>query len=97
VEQKRFKVLFSPSAQKEIEKLEIDKALQLATDIKTYLEAFPFPLGKNRIRKLTNFDPPLYRLRSGDFRIYYRIHSKEVIILAVVHKKDSETFLKKIR
>jgi mRNA-degrading endonuclease RelE of RelBE toxin-antitoxin system len=97
VEQKRFEVIFSSSAQKDIERLEVDKALQLATDIKTYLEASPFPFGKTRIKRLTNFDPPLYRLRSGDFRIYYRIHPQKVVILAITHKKDSERFLKKFR
>ncbi len=97
MEQKRFEVIFSSSAQKDIERLEVDKAIQLATDIKTYLETTPFPFGKTRIKRLTNFDPPLYRLRSGDFRIYYRIHPKKVIILAIIHKKDSEKFLKKFR
>lgn len=97
MEQKRFEVIFSPSAQKDIEKLEVDKALHLATDIKIHLETSPFPFGKTRIKKLTNFDPPLYRLRSGVFRIYYRIHPKEVIVLAITHKKNSEKFLKKFR
>ncbi len=97
MEQKRYELIFSSSAQKDIERLEVDKALQLTTDIKTYLETSPFPFGKTRIKRLTNFDPPLYRLRSGDFRIYYRIHQKKVIILAITHKKDSEKFLKKFR
>jgi len=97
VDQKRFKVIFSPSAQQEIEALEVDDALQLAKDVKTYLETSPLPFGKIRIKKLTGFTPPLYRLRSGDFRVYYRIISKEVIILAITYKKDSEKFLKKLR
>lgn len=97
MEQKRFEVIFSSSAQKDIERLEVDKAFQIAIDIKTYLETSPFPFGKTRIKRLTNFDPPLYRLRSGDFRIYYRIHPPKVIILTITHKKDSEKFLKKCR
>lgn len=97
MEQKRFEVIFSSSAQKNIERLEVDKALQLTIDIKTYLETSPFPIGKTRIKRLTNFDPPLYRLRSGDFRVYYRIHPPEAIILAIMHKKDSEKFLKKFK
>lgn len=97
MEQKRFKVVISPSAQREFEDLEIDDAIQLARDVKTYLEISPFPFGKTRIKKLIGFTPPLYRLRSGDFRIYYRIVSKEVVILAVTHKKDSERVLKKLK
>lgn len=94
---RKFNVLFSPSAQRELEKIEADKAMQLVKDIKDYLEASPLPFGKPRIKKLTGFNPPLYRLRSGDFRAYYRLHSEEVVILAITHKKDSEKLLKKLR
>lgn len=95
MEQKRFKVVFSPAAQHDVEKLEIGIALQLAKDISNYLEISPFPFGKTRIKRLTGFEPPLYRLRSGDFRVYYRLYKKEVVILAIAHKKDSEKFLKR--
>lgn len=97
MEEKKFKVVFSPSAQREIEGYEAEDALQLVKDVKRYLESSPLPFGKTRIKKLTGFIPPLYRLRSGDFRVYYRIVSKEVVILAITHKKDSEKFLKKVR
>ncbi len=97
MEPKKFNVIFSPSAQREIERLESGKTLQLVKDIKTYLETSPLPFGKTRIKKLTGYTPPLYRLRSGDFRAYYRILSKEVVILAVTNKKDSEKILKKLR
>ena len=90
MEKGKFEVIFSPSAKRDIEKLETDKALQLVRDIKSYLETLPFPVGKTRIKKLTTFQPRLYRLRSGDFRAYYRIISKEVVILAITDKKDSE-------
>jgi mRNA-degrading endonuclease RelE of RelBE toxin-antitoxin system len=90
---RKFKVVFSPSAEKQIEGLETDDAIQLAKDIEAYLETSPLPLGKPRIKKLTGFEPPLYRLRSGDFRAYYRIISGKVVILAITNKKDSDKFL----
>lgn len=95
--QKRFEVIFSPSAQRELERLEVDIALQITKSMKTYLETSPLPFGKTRIKKLTGFDPPLYRLRSGDFRVYYRILSRKIIILSITHKKDSEKVLKKLK
>ena len=94
---KRFKVIFSLPAQREIESLEPDYALQIAKDIKTHLEISPLPFGKSRIKKLTGFHPPLYRLRSGDFRAYYRIISTDAVVLAITHKKDSEKALKKLK
>lgn len=95
--QKKFRVIFSPSALREIERLETDIALQLAKDIKAHLETSPLPIGKSRIKKLTGYVPPLYRLRSGDFRTYYRILPDSVVILAITHKKESEKFLKRIK
>jgi mRNA-degrading endonuclease RelE of RelBE toxin-antitoxin system len=56
----------------------------------------PIPIGKSRIKKLAGFDPPLFRLRSGDFRAYYRIRGDEVVILAVTRRKDSAKRLKRI-
>lgn len=97
MDRRKFKVIFSPTAIRDIEGFEADKALQLVKDIKKYLESSPLPIGKTRIKKLTGFAPPLYRLRSGDFRAYYRIISKDIIVLAITHKKDSEKLLKKFR
>lgn len=97
MEQKRFKVIFSPSAERDIEKLEADDAIQLVRDIKIYLETSPLPIGKTRIKKLSGYKLPLYRLRSGDFRAYYQIHSQGVIILTITHKKDSEKILKRLK
>jgi len=97
VEERRFNVIFSAAAQREIEKLEIEDAFQLTKDIKNYLEQSPVPFGKSGIKRLAGFDPPLYRLRSGDFRAYYRIVSSDVVILAITHKKDSERYLRKFK
>jgi mRNA-degrading endonuclease RelE of RelBE toxin-antitoxin system len=97
VAQNKFRIVFSPAAEKDIESLETDSAIQLTRDIASYLEINPFPLGKSRIKKLTGFHPPLYRLRSGDFRAYYRIQPGTVVILAVTKRKDSAKMLKTIK
>lgn len=80
-----------------MEGLEVSAALQLARDIKDYLKTSPLPIGKTRIKKMSGFKPPLFRLRSGDFRVYYRIIATQVIILTVTDKKDSEKVLKRLR
>ena len=97
VEEEKFEVIFGESALRDIQNLETEDTLRLAKDIKSYLEKSPLPFGKTRIKKLSGFKPPLYRLRSGDFRAYYRIISRDVVILAITHKKDSEKYLRKLR
>lgn len=97
MDQRRVKVLFSRAAQRDLEKIEAGDARQIAKDVKEYLESSPLPFGKTRIKKLTGFEPPLYRLRSGDFRIYYRISGYEVVLLGILNRRDSEKLLKKLR
>ncbi len=94
--EKRFSVVFGPAAVRDVESLEAGAAVQLIKDIKTYLEVRPIPIGKSRVKKLAGFDPPLYRIRSGDLRAYYRICGQEVVILAITLRKDSEKRLRRI-
>ena len=94
--EKRLRVVFSPAAVRDVEGLDLAAAILLVKDIQAYLETRPIPIGKSRIKKLSGFDPPLYRMRSGDFRAYYRICGGEVVILAVTRRKDSDTRLKRI-
>ena len=92
----RLKVVFSPAAARDIEGLETAAAVPLVKDMLSYLEIRPIPIGKSRIKKLAGFNPPLFRLRSGDFRAYYMISGDEVVILAVTRRKDSEKRLKRL-
>jgi len=94
--EKRFSVVFSPAAARDVESLEAAAAGRLIKDIKTYLEVRPIPIGKSRVKKLSGYAPPLYRIRSGDFRAYYRIRGPEVVILAVMRRKDSGKRIKRI-
>lgn len=93
---KKPRVILAGSAERDLRKLEPALALELCRDIASYLEAGPLPIGKPRIKKLAGFTPPLYRLRSGDFRAYYRIREGEVVVLAIRNKKDSEKFLMRV-
>jgi mRNA-degrading endonuclease RelE of RelBE toxin-antitoxin system len=93
--EKRFNVVFSPAAVRDVEGLEAAAAIQLIKDINTYLEVRPIPIGKSRVKKLSGYAPPLYRIRSGDFRAYYGIRGPEVVILAVARRKDSGQRIKR--
>jgi mRNA-degrading endonuclease RelE of RelBE toxin-antitoxin system len=94
--EKRLKAVFSPAAVRDVEGLDTAAAITLVKDVQVYLETRPVPFGKSRVKKLAGFDPPLYRLRSGDLRAYYRICGDEVVVLAVTRRKDSDKRLKRI-
>ncbi len=94
--EKRFKVVFSPAAVRDVESLDDEASIPLVKDILAYLETRPLPIGKPRIKKLSGFEPALYRMRSSDFRAYYRIRGGEIVVLAVTRRKDSDKRLKRI-
>jgi len=60
------------------------------------LSTNPFSFG-GTIKKLRGFKPPLYRLRSGDYRVLYRVHGDLVTIMRVIDRKDLERIIKRIR
>jgi mRNA-degrading endonuclease RelE of RelBE toxin-antitoxin system len=93
----KFKLVYSSAAQTDLERLDPDDAIQVITDAKTHLSDSPLPIGKSRLKRLSGFTPPLYRLRSGGFRAYYRICGTEVVILRVTDRKDAEKLLKRLR
>jgi mRNA-degrading endonuclease RelE of RelBE toxin-antitoxin system len=93
----KFRVVYGAAAQADLERLGPKDAIQVVTDAAKYLSSSPLPIGKTRLKRLSGFTPALYRLRSGDFRAYYRICGGEVVILRVTDRKDAEKLLKRLR
>ena len=60
------------------------------------LESGPFPSATD-IKRLRGFRPPVYRLRSGNFRVLYRIQENNVTILRVIDRKLLERALKRLK
>jgi mRNA-degrading endonuclease RelE of RelBE toxin-antitoxin system len=50
-----------------------------------------------RIKRLKGFAFPLYRLRSGDYRVLYRIDEAAVTVMRVINRKDLERTLRQLR
>ena len=60
------------------------------------LESAPFPSGVFT-KRLKGFRPPVYRLRSGDFRVLYHLKGEEVTILRVIDRKVLERAIKRLK
>jgi mRNA-degrading endonuclease RelE of RelBE toxin-antitoxin system len=95
LESSRFTVEISSHVEREITKLPHAIARLILDEIRARLSTDPIREIKTRIKRLTGFSPPLYRLRVGDYRIYYRIAPPRVVILGIFHKKDSDRWLKR--
>jgi mRNA-degrading endonuclease RelE of RelBE toxin-antitoxin system len=88
---------FAKDAEREIQALPLANAQTVLWEIQLRLSSEPAKESKTRIKRLMGFTPPLFRLRIGDYRAYYRITARQVVILTVLHKKDSEGWLKRRR
>lgn len=90
-----WKIDFVREAVREIKALPSADARTILQEIQIRLSTQPFKGSKTRIKRLVGFHPPLYRLRIGAYRAYYRIEAPRVVILSVLHKKDSARWLKR--
>ena len=89
-----FKILLTDHAISDLEGMSQEAKAQILGDIKS-LEPSPFPQG-SRIKRLKRFPVPVYRLRSGDYRILYLIRD-EVIVLRVIDRKLLDRAIKRLK
>ncbi len=85
-----------PPALKDLRRIDPPIRLTLLNDL-VVLRRSPFPAGTTTIKRLTGTRPPLFRLRSGDYRTVYRVVGNRVEVLAVVHRKDLDVRLRSRR
>ncbi len=88
-----FDVTLTDHAITDLQGIPAEYQIQITRDLKT-LESNPFPHATS-IKRLRGFRPPLYRLRSGNFRILYRIQERTVIILRVIDRKMLDRILRR--
>lgn len=85
-----------PAAQHDLRRIDPPIRLALLNDM-TVLRHSPFPAGTATIKRLVGHRPPLFRLRSGDYRVVYRVVRTVVEVAAVVHRKDLDMRLRSRR
>ena len=94
---KEFRIELGPGAERDLHLLPNNIQRVVLTEMHLRLKSEPYRELKTRIKRLTGLLPPLYRLRVGDYRAYYRIMDDRVVVLAILHKKDTERWLKRVR
>ena len=82
----RFTVNIFPQARRDLDRLSADVGRRILRKIPE-LEQGPFSRG-DTVKILQGFDPPMVRLRIGDYRVVYRIQVAEVVILRVIHRGE---------
>lgn len=60
---------------------------QLAKKVKTLI-INPYPPGCKKLKGVMDGDDPVWRIRSGDYRILYVVRELEVLVLDIGDRKD---------
>ena len=94
-EMNKFQVALTEHAIDDLKGISKELREQIHRDLKA-LEISPYPSG-TYIKRLRGFRPPVYRLRSGNFRILYHIREDNVTILRVIDRKLLERAIKRLK
>ncbi|MBI2154860.1 MAG: type II toxin-antitoxin system RelE/ParE family toxin [Candidatus Rokubacteria bacterium] len=90
-----FTVQLTRAAVKDLDGLLPSLRDQVTQDLRQLEEA---PVGPPpRIKRLRGFPFPLYRLRSGDYRILYRIDEAVITVMRVINRRDLDRALRQLQ
>jgi mRNA interferase RelE/StbE len=87
----RYEVVFTEDAVDDLDKIKKFYAKQITNRIDTILLQRAEDVTRSSVKKLRGFES-LYRLRVGDYRIFYQVQSNEVTILRVLSKDKEAEF-----
>ncbi len=93
----RFEVFFDSAAEEQMKRAPRHVQAEIGKLIEATLEHQPTHESKSRLKRLREIDHPQFRLRVGDWRIYYDVdlHNLAVDILAILPKDQSTEYLER--
>lgn len=89
----KFCIKYSKTFEKDFTKL---KGRTLEASAKAIIDLEINPFTGNNIKKIKISSSGDYRLKSGDYRIIYRVKGNNILLLKVIHRKDLEKAVKAI-
>ena len=92
----RFDIIFAPEAVQDIKNLSARNRSTIRDSIERHLRFEPEKASKSRIKRLRGMRKPQYRLRVGEFRIFYDVSDNQVFILAIVSKPKASEWLNQL-
>lgn len=83
-----YKIILKRSAMADLDALRKYGATQIADAMERQLQHDPTKESKSRIKRLRGISNPDYRLRVGDYRVFYVVDedARRVDVLRVMHK-----------
>ena len=92
----RHEIRLKSSTVRDMDRLRKYDAAGVADGMETHLEREPMKVSKSRIRRLRGINDPDYRLRIGDYRVFYKVRGCRVDVLRVMHKNDTHEYYEEL-
>jgi mRNA interferase RelE/StbE len=87
-----FRIVVRPHAAAQIRRARRVDAVAILDAIETHLRHEPERLSRSRIKRLRGSKTATYRLRVRDYRVFYDVVKAEVVVIAVLHKRETAEF-----
>ena len=89
-----FEIELKLSATKDMDRLRAYDAAMVADGIEAHLSHNPTKENKSRIKRLRGISNPDYRLRLGNYRVFYKVDEPKhtVDVLRVLHKDQTHRY-----
>ncbi|MFI5382471.1 MAG: type II toxin-antitoxin system RelE/ParE family toxin [Tepidisphaerales bacterium] len=91
-----YEVDFDPQAVADMKRLRTFAKTAVLDTVERVLTVSPAQTGRSRIKRLRGLDRPQYRLRVGEFRVFYDVEGDGVYVLRVLAKSDVDDYLKEM-
>lgn len=95
----KYEVILKPSASKDLDKLSRYDTVTILDVMESSLEGEPAKESKSRIKRLRGISDPDYRLRVGDYRVFYSIDTaiRQVNVLRILHKDETKEYYQELK
>jgi len=90
-----YEIFLAPEAADDLKHLTARDRSMICDAIKTHLGYEPKKTSKSRIKRLRGISRPEYRLRVGEFRIFFDVKETEVEVLSIVPKHRVSEWLER--
>jgi mRNA-degrading endonuclease RelE of RelBE toxin-antitoxin system len=87
-----FEIRLRPGAVRQLKKLRPYDAVRIVSAMEEHLQLEPERISASRIKRLRGSQDATFRLRVGEYRVFYDVADVYVDVIAVLHKSDTEAF-----
>lgn len=95
----KYEIFLKPTAIKDFDRLSRFDAVTVSDVMEECLSDEPAKESKSRIKRLKGISDPDYRLRVGDYRVFYSIDEvvRQVNVLRVLHKDETQDYYEELK